>query len=236
LEKTVSSHKDKRKNERLAEVARKKKMRMGMLIVCAVIVVAIIILAIILANQPKKGFPFDYSSQPTIGQASAPIKMVEFGDFKCPTCKQFATNIYPQLKKDFIDTGKVQLSFINFSFIKGSTPAAIAAESVYHQNKAAFWPYYDAIYKNQQAEDVDWATSDYLSNLAKTEKLPVDYDLLKKDIDDKVYEKDVTADNSIASSTNTNSTPTLFVNGFAIPIDATMDYTKLKPLLEKELK
>jgi protein-disulfide isomerase len=236
VEKVVSSHKDKRKNERLAEAARKQKMRMGMLIVGAVIVVAVIVLAIIQANQPKKGFPFNYASQPTIGQAAAPIKIVEFGDFKCPVCKEFAANVYPQLKKDYIDTGKVQLSFINFSFIDGSTPAAIAAESVYHQNKEAFWPYYDAIYKNQQDEHTDWATSDYLSNLAKTEKLPVDYDLLKKDIDDKVYEKDVIADNSIAGRSKTNATPTLFVNGFAIPIEVTMNYAQLKAYLEKELQ
>jgi protein-disulfide isomerase len=236
VEKTVSSHKDKRKNERLAEAARKKKMRMGMLIVGAVVVIAVIVLVIIQASQPKKGFPFDYASQPTIGQASAPIKMVEFGDFKCPTCKQFATNVYPQLKKDFIDTGKVQLSFVNFSFLPGSTPAAIAAESVYHQNKEAFWPYYDAIYKNQQDENLDWATSDYLSSLAKTEKLPVDYDLLKKDIDDKVYEKDVTSDNSIAGRSGVTGTPAIFINGFKIDIKETMDYTKLKSLLEKELK
>jgi protein-disulfide isomerase len=236
VEKTVSAHKDKRKNERLAEVARKKKMRLIMLIVVAIIAVAVIVLAIIQANQPKKGFPFDYASQPTIGQANAPIKMVEFGDFKCPVCKTFAATVYPQLKKDFIDTGKVQMSFINFSFIKGSTPAAIAAESVYHQNKEAFWPYYDAIYKNQQDELADWATSEFLSNLAKTEKLPVDYDLLKKDIDGKVYEKDVTSDNSIASRTKITGTPAIFANGFQIPFNVTMNYTELKAYLEKELQ
>jgi protein-disulfide isomerase len=150
VEKTLGAHKDKRKNERLAEVARKKKMRIVMLTVIAVIAVAAIVLAIIQANQPQKGFPFDYASQPTIGQANAPIKMVEFGDFKCPKCKEFATLIYPQLKKDFIDTGKVQMSFMDFQIIGGSMPAAIAAKSVFHQNKAAFLPYYDALYEAQQ--------------------------------------------------------------------------------------
>jgi protein-disulfide isomerase len=235
VEKTLGAHKDKRKNERLAEVARKKKMRLVMLTVIAVIAVAAIVLAIIQANQPKKGFPFDYASQPTIGQANAPIKMVEFGDFKCPVCKNFADNIYPQLKKDFIDTGKVQLSFINFSFIKGSTPAAIAAEAVYHQNKEAFWPYYDAIYKNQQDENVDWATSDFLTNLAKTGKLPIDYDLLKKDIDGQVYAKDVAADNNIATRTKIGGTPAIFINGFEIPLKEVLDYTQFKAVIEKEL-
>lgn len=236
MEKIVNSHKDKRKNERLAEVARKKKMRLGMLIVGAIIIVAVIVLAIIQANQPKKGFPFDYASQPTIGQASAPIKMVEFGDFKCPICKTFATTVYPQLKKDFIDTGKVQLSFYDFQIIPGSMPAAIAAQSVFHQNKEAFWTYYDALYEAQQDEKVDWATSSFLTDLAKTKKIPVDYDLLKKDIDDQVYLKDVQKEYSTAVRTKITGTPALFINGFVLPFDVTMDYAKLKVAIEKELQ
>jgi protein-disulfide isomerase len=237
MENTLNSHKDKRKNERLAEVARKKKMRFGMLIVGAIIIVAVIVLAVIQAIQPKKGFPFDYASQPTIGQASAPIKMVEFGDFKCPICKTFATTVYPQLKKDFIDTGKVQLSFYDFQIIDKSMPAALAAKSVFHQNKEAFWTYYDALYEAQQDEKVDWATSTFLTELAKTKKIPVDYDLLKKDIDDSKYLKDVQAEYAIAANkVKITGTPALFINGFVIPFDVTMDYAKLKAAIEKELQ
>jgi len=236
MDKIVNPHKDKRKNERLAEVAKKKKMRIGMLVVSAVIVVAIIVLAVIQAIQPDKGFPFDYASQPTIGQATAPIKMVEFGDFKCPICKTFATTVYSQLKKDFIDTGKVQMSFIDFQIIDKSMPAALAAKSVYHQNKAAFWTYYDALYEYQQAETVDWATSENLTNLAKTKNIPVDYTLLKKDIDEGVYLKEVQKEYTTAVKTKITGTPALFINGFVIPFDVTMDYTKLKAAIEKELR
>jgi protein-disulfide isomerase len=236
LSKPTISYKEQRRNEKLEEAARKKKIRIGMLITGALIAIAVIVLAVIQANQPAKGFPFDYSAQPSIGQADAPVKIVEFGDFKCPVCKTFATTVYPQLKKDFIDTGKVQMYFNNFSFIPGSRPAAIAVESVYHQNKEAFWPYYDAIYKNQGVETADWATSEFLANLAKTEKLPVDYDLLKKDIDNNVYDKEVSNDNSIASKAKVTGTPALFINGFMIPFDVTMDYSKLKAAIEKELQ
>jgi protein-disulfide isomerase len=235
VEKTVNKHKDVRKNERLAEVARKKKMRLVMLTVVAVIAVALIVLAIIQANQPKKGFPFDYASQPTIGQANAPIKMVEFGDFKCPICKTFATTVYPQLKKDFIDTGKVQMSFIDFQIIDGSMPAAIAAKSVFHQNNKAFWAYYDALYEAQQDEKVDWATSEFLTNLAKSKNIPVDYDLLKKDIDSNVYLKEVQEEYATAVKTKIGGTPGIFINGFEIDLTVAMDYAKFKAAIEKEL-
>jgi protein-disulfide isomerase len=236
LSKPTNSYKEQRRNEKLEEAARKKKIRIGMMIAGGLIAIAVIVLAVIQANQPAKGYAFNYSAQPSIGQAAAPVKIVEFGDFKCPQCKLFADNVYPLLKKEFIDTGKVQMYFNNFSFIRGSRPAAIAAESVYHQNKEAFWSFYDAIYKNQGDENADWATSEYLTNLAKTEKLPVDYDLLKKDIDNNVYDKDVSSDNSIASKANVSGTPTLFINGFVIQYDVTMDYSKLKAAIEKELQ
>jgi protein-disulfide isomerase len=230
------SYKDQRKSERLQEEAKKKRIRILMLSVGAFLAVILIVFAVIQANQPKKGYPFDYAAQPSIGKAEAPVKIVEFGDFKCPQCKLFADNVYPLLKKDFIDTGKVQLYFNNFSFIQGSTPAAIAAESVYNQNKDAFWPYYEALYKNQGDELSDWATSEFLSNLAKTEKLPVNYDLLKKDIDDKVYETEVNKDNAIAKKANVTGTPTLFINGFVITYNQTMDYAQLKAAIEKGLQ
>jgi protein-disulfide isomerase len=236
MDKPTISYKDQRKNERLQEEAKQNRIRILMLSVGGFIAVILIVLAVIQANQPKKGYPFDYAALPSIGKAEAPVKIVEFGDFKCPQCKLFADNVYPLLKKDFIDTGKVQMYFNNFSFIPGSFPAAIAVESVYNQNKDAFWPYYEALYKNQGDENSDWATSDFLSNLAKTENLPVNYDLLKKNIDDNVYEGEVTKDNAIAKKANVTGTPTLFINGFVITYNQTMDYAQLKAAIEKELQ
>ncbi|MDB5052629.1 MAG: bdbD [Bacilli bacterium] len=236
MNKEVISYKDKRKNERLQEVARKKRIRNLMLATGAILVVVIIVFAVIQANQPTKGIAFDYANQPVLGQANAPVKVVEFGDLKCPQCKAFETNIYPQFKKDYIDTGKVQLYFINDSFIPGSMTPAIAGESIFHQNKDAFWPFYEAIYQNQGEETADWATSDYLVNLAKTEKLPIDFDLLKKDIDNQVYDKTVKADNALANKVHVIGTPTLFINGKIAQFDEIMNYTTLKGLLDNASK
>lgn len=235
MEKGLSSHKDKRKNERLAEVARKKKMRIGMLIVGGLIVAALIALAIYQANQPKKGFAFDYASLPTVGQANAPIKLVEFGDYKCSHCQDFASRIYPELKRDFIDTGKVQLSFMNFQFLAGSLPIALATQSVYHQNKDAFWTYYDEIFKTPVTQETTTST-DYLVNLAKTANIPVDYELLKKDIDEATYADKIRKEYSAGSRAKVTGTPAVFANGFVIPYETIMNYALLKPYLEKELQ
>ena len=60
---------------------------------------------------------FAYSTQQSLGKDDAPVKVVEFGDFKCPACRTWDVTVLPRLKEEYIDKGKVQLYFINFPFI-----------------------------------------------------------------------------------------------------------------------
>lgn len=74
-----------------------------------------------------------------LGSQDAPVTLVEFTDYQCPFCSRFHTDTYPQLKKDFIDTGKVR--FISrdlpISIHKQAFPAARAARCAGEQDK--FW-------------------------------------------------------------------------------------------------
>ncbi len=155
-----------------------------------------------------------YENQPMLGNPDAPVKIVEFGDFKCPSCKFFTDNFFPQIKQEFIDTGIASFYFINFQFLApDSLTAGIAAEAVYHQNKEAFWEYYKAIYQLQGDERTAWATPDFLVNVARNLNLQIDYEKLRQDIEDKTYEKQVLDDNRLAAEYGVSSTPSVFVNG-----------------------
>ena len=48
---------------------------------------------------------------PVLGDKSAPVTMVEFSDYECPFCKRYFDSTYPELKRDYIDTGKVKVVF-----------------------------------------------------------------------------------------------------------------------------
>jgi protein-disulfide isomerase len=48
---------------------------------------------------------------PVLGSKDAPVTMIEFSDYECPFCKQHFTNTFPEIKKDYIDTGKLKLVF-----------------------------------------------------------------------------------------------------------------------------
>jgi protein-disulfide isomerase len=45
---------------------------------------------------------------PMLGSKTAPVTMVEFTDYQCPFCQRFHMQVYNEIKKDFIDTGKVR--------------------------------------------------------------------------------------------------------------------------------
>src|SRR5437868_2511913 len=51
---------------------------------------------------------------PILGDKNAPVTLVEFSDYECPFCKRHYDQTYPELKKNYIDTGKVKLVFRDF--------------------------------------------------------------------------------------------------------------------------
>ncbi|PWA10056.1 disulfide dehydrogenase [Pueribacillus theae] len=166
------------------------------------------------ANEEPKTYDFSYEGQPFVGSGNAPIKMVEFGDYKCPACKVFQEKVYPKIKKDFIDNGQVQFFFINFPFIADdSITAAKAGEEVFSQNKEAFWDYHDAVYKNQGGEKAEWATVDFLTNLVEKNVPDIDMSLFKQNMADNVQVSKVNEDIVIAQEAGVSSTPTIFING-----------------------
>ncbi|WP_256208784.1 thioredoxin domain-containing protein [Paenibacillus sp. CF384] len=192
--------------------------------------IAAIVLAVIFAPKPKP-VAFDYEQIPMLGSADAPVKIVEFGDFKCPACRYFSQEIKPKLVQDYIEQGTVALYFMNNTIIgPDSFAAAMAGQSVYHQNPKAFWSYYDAIYKNQGDERVAWATPAFLVELAKNAQLQVDYEKLMRDIESETYADEVIAHNAKAEKL-ISATPTLFING--VKYEDFADYDKLKRAIAK---
>lgn len=225
-------------NERKAQrEMQEKRMRRIMWITGACIVVLVLLLVLIKPQSGSKEASFDYSALPVLGNPDAPIKIVEMGDYKCPSCQYFSQDIEPNLQKDYIDTGKAALYFMNYLIISpdaDSNTAALAAQSVFHQNNDEFWKYYHAVYDNQGDERTEWATPDVLVDIARKNNINVDYDLLSKDIKDKTYQEEVDSHNAMAKKLNVMSTPTLFVNGEQVSDEASLNYSTLKKVLDEK--
>ncbi|MBB6551074.1 DsbA family protein [Nonomuraea rubra] len=82
------------------------------------------------------------------GASSAPVTIVEFGDFKCVNCGRFAREIEPELRRRYIDTGVVRLFWRDFPAQgRDSMRAAIAGRAAARQGR--FWAFHDAVYADQ---------------------------------------------------------------------------------------
>lgn len=182
--------------------------------------------------KTKKVNGFELDRQPFIGDKDAPITLIEFGDYKCPSCANWSNVVYPDLYNDYISTGKAKLYFINLQFLApDSRLAGIAGEAIYKQNKEAFWDYNKAIFANQPDESKTWATHDYLVNLVKENVKGIDYEKFKKDLKNYNYFDEVKIDYDIATAQNVTGTPTVFVNGVK---SEDPSYDSIKRLIDKE--
>lgn len=222
--------------KRLEEQKQKKQMQ-RLIWITGIIIAAVVALVWIgsTRDQTAKPATIAVDNMAVLGDKNAPVKIVEYGDFKCPSCQFFSQQIMPQLKKEYIDTGKVAVYFSNFPFIgEDSFTAAYAGQAVYHQNNDAFWTFYDTVYKNQQDEKKVWATTDTLVKLAQDAKLNINFDQLKKDIDGKTYKSEVDKQYSTGNGLGVNSTPTLFVNG--VKFTEFSNYNALKQSIEQAQK
>ncbi len=162
---------------------------------------------------PAESVTFSLEGQPALGDPNAPVKVALFEDFKCPACKNFEEQVWPKLEKDYITTGKVQAYFVYFQIINGSTLAGIAGECAYHQSEKLFWDYKTIIYRSQENEGLDWATSDKMVELAKTYVPDLNADELKTCIDEKRYADDIQKDRDMGITAGVQGTPSIFING-----------------------
>lgn len=102
---------------------------------------------------------------PVFGNHSAPITIVEFGDFQCQFCGRFAKQTEPSLNSTYFQTGKVNLVFKHFvTHGPDSFNAAVASQCAQEQGK--FWNFYDALYNNQGEENSGWVSVENLKKFA----------------------------------------------------------------------
>lgn len=177
---------------------------------------------------------FAYNKYPVMGDSNAPVKIVEFGDYRCPSCKAFDLSIFPTIKKEFIDTGKASFYFVNFPFLgEGSVRAALAAQYVYHHQPDLYWQYHETLYKHQGSEQTQWATAEQLTLLGVQYVKGIKGTQLLNAIKQQTYIKEVKATKQKAADIGINSAPTIFVNGHEVDKVST---ASLKTAIQKAYK
>ena len=149
--------------------------------------------------------------QPTdhvLGDPKAPVTLIEYASFTCPHCAHFATQILPEVKKKWIDSGKVKLIYRDFPLDQTAVKAAQLAECA---GKDRYFAVVDMIFATQPT----WAAAtDPIAELAKSLRIAgMGDNEVKACLANDQVANGVIADYRGGETLGVNSTPTLFING-----------------------
>jgi len=167
-----------------------------------------------------------YDNAPVKGDKNAKVTIVEFSDFQCPYCGKFYQETWSQIKKDYIDTGKVKVAFkhLPLGFHEYAMPAAEASECANEQGK--FWEYHDKIFVNQAS-----LNNEILSIWAKD--IGLNMDKFNQCVKEGKYKNKIQKDLSDADVYGASGTPTFFING-KILVGA-QPFSAFKQVIDAEL-
>lgn len=180
---------------------------------------------------------------PVLGDKNAKVTLIDFSDYECPFCKRHFTDTYPQLKKDYIDTGKVKMVFrdLPLSFHQNAPKEAEAAECARKQGgDAVYYKYHDQIFTKTTSNGTGLAL-DQLPIIAK--ELGLNVNQFQTCLDSGEFKSEVDKDLADASKVGASGTPTFFIgkstsNGEieGIKVVGAQPYSAFKVIIDEQLK
>jgi protein-disulfide isomerase len=170
----------------------------------------------LLASRPAAGAPaadqamnavLSVDGEPFKGEKNAKLTLVEFSEFQCPFCGRHVRETYPQLEKEYIQTGKVKYVFRDLpleSIHKNAFKASEAAHCAGEQGK--FWEFHDKVYAG--ASDATPPTMK-----AYAEQIGLDEAKFETCRSTRKYQAQVQADITEGTRMGVSGTPGFFING-----------------------
>ena len=164
------------------------------------------------------------------GQENAKITIIAYESLTCSHCADFHKNIYPKLKKDFLDTGIAKIEFRHFPLDIAALNAAKIAQCKNNESLKIL----ESLYSNQQAwikgnsaEDLN----NHLKNYLEKEGFDINFEkcIKNKEIEDFVLNDRIEG----VKKFKVNATPTIIINNEKF--EKSLNYKNLKKIIEKLL-
>jgi len=150
------------------------------------------------------------NASPVLGSESAPVTIVEFGDYQCESCYYWFHNTRSTLIDNYIETGKAKLFFVDLPFL-GRDSITAAQASYCAEDQGKYWEYHTILYTFQEIEAYDsgWAGRDSLNSFAFS--LDMNMDEFNDCMDSSKYKKRVKANYNEAIKQGAQATPTFII-------------------------
>ena len=148
------------------------------------------------------------NGSPILGDPTASITILEWGDYQCTYCYKFHKNTLEIIENDFIKTGKVKLIFKDFPL--NGPDSKLAAEATYcAEDQGKYWEYHNEVYKNWKGERTGWITNGSLEQFAST--INLDLKEFKECLNEKVYKDRVNMLHKFGKEIGIDATPSFLV-------------------------
>ncbi len=147
-----------------------------------------------------------------LGDPDAEVTIIEFADYQCPACQQFATRVLPSVKRELVDTGLARYVFYDFPLSSAHQHAFFAARAARcADDQDRYWDYHDELFRHQS----EWARSGSPARLFSG--YAADLGLDRSEFDSCLrsdrYAELVTANQILGQRMGVSGTPTVLVSG-----------------------
>lgn len=186
-------------------------------------------------NQPVPGAKVNVSADNDafLGNEKAKVTVIEFSDFQCPFCRSFWRDTVPQLKKEYIDTGKIKFVYRDYplNFHAGAKPAAEGTECARDQGK--FWELHDKIFQEQDKQGQGTIQFTKTDVVKWADQIGLNMTQFNQCLDSGKYKAEVEKDFADGSAAGVSGTPTTFINGRSLV--GAQPFSSFKAIIDEEL-
>ena len=166
-----------------------------------------------------------------LGPADAKVTITEFASMTCPHCAAFNAEVFPKIKAEYIDTGKIRYIFREFPLDIKAAAGSMLSRCIAKDDPAKYFAVTDLLFKQQN----DWVlknTTETLTRIGKQAGLT--QQAVENCLKDQALLDKIAADQKYASEVlKVDSTPTFFINGEKIKGEISIEEfeKKINPLL-----
>jgi protein-disulfide isomerase len=167
-----------------------------------------------------------------LGPANATVTITEYASMTCPHCAAFAEGVFPKIKSEYIDTGKVRYVFREFPLDIKAAAGSMLARCIANGDSGKYFAVIDMLFKQQN----DWVVKNTTETLTRIGKQAgLSQQAVETCLKDQALLDKIAADQKFASEVlKVNSTPTFFINGEMIKGETSFEEfdKKIKSLLK----
>ena len=205
--------------------------------VVAIVIIGVAAIAALAMKQSRRPITeVDMRGDPTqargyvYGDTTAPVQIIEFADFECPACGQFATITEPDVRSRLVNTKQAFIRFFDYPLPmhRNTWDASHAAACADEQGK--FWPMHDRLFNGQDEWNGETTSRPRSVFVGYAKELGLDQAKFEKCWDDRKYQSRIASNRAEAARRRVEQTPTFIIGNKMIP--GALGYDELKKAVD----